>query len=354
MLTPLDRALDLHRPPLGIGAAPPHRRGIRRRGRGEHLHLLGGYPQFVVAEPAEIAHVVVGAARMGRDEVVCEVLVPAETVAGRIEHALEPAEDVASGLPHQLQDIVAHVLRCDLHLTGDVLRHQHVEVLVALPFIGDDHVVPYPGVHEDPPDPVDVRYGAQEVDLDRMVDPQLGAGTVQASPVLASPHGAFLPAFDAVHVGRRSPDVLDDAVETLLGGHPPDLCEDGLLGTGDDGGSLMGRYGAEGAVAVAPAMGGDGVPDGLHRLDLALLGVVGVDGVLEIRPVCGVQLLGRHAAHGPVLDEPSVAVPLAEGLRRYGIRVPSENLERLHERPAVLSRRHLLVRREAQASLGFR
>ena len=245
MLTPLDRALDLHRPPLGIGAAPPHRRGIRGRGGGEHLHLLGGYPQFVVAEPAEIAHVVVGAARMGRDEVVCEVLVPAETVAGGIEHAFEFAEDVASGLPHQLQDIVAHVLRCDLHLTGDVLRHQHVEVLVALPLVGDDHVVPYAGVHEDPPDPIDVRNGTEEVDLGGMVYPQLWTGAVQASAVLASAHGAFLPAFDAVHVGRRSPDVLDDAVEPFLRGHPLDLGEYGILGTGDDGGALMGGYGAE-------------------------------------------------------------------------------------------------------------
>ena len=74
----------------------------------------------------------------------------------------------------------------------------------------------------------------------------------------------------------------------------------------------MYRYGAEGACTVASAMGGDGVPDRLHRLHMTVLGVIRVDGVLVIRSVDGIQLLRGHGTLGAFLDEVSLTVSLTQ------------------------------------------
>ena len=115
----------------------------------------------------------------------------------------------------------------------------------------------------------------------------------------------------------------------------------------------MDGYGAERAIPVASPVGSYRIADRLHRLHLPVLGVVRVDGVLEIRSVGGIQLLRGHAPSRAVLDQPSVPVPLAERRSRDGIGIVPEDGIRLHECTAVVPVRDLLVGRELDAILGL-
>lgn len=291
---------------------------------------------------------------MGGDEVVRQELVPPHPAAAGIEHPLESLQDIRSRLPHEVEDPVADMLRCYLHLPRHMLGDERFQIGGTVPPVGEDHVVAYPGIHEDMPDPVDIGDGLEQGGLTGMIDRKSGAGLPdEASAVLAAAVGGLLGAFDAVHVGRRTSDILDHAVEALGRGQSPRLPEYGFLGTGDDRRTLMDGYGAERAVPVASPVGGYRIADRVHRLHLPVLGVVRVDGVLEIRSVGGIQLLRGHAPSRAVLDQPSVPVPLAERRSRDGIGIVPEDGIRLHECTAVVPVRDLLVGRELDAILGL-
>ena len=83
-------------------------------------------------------------------------------------------------------------------------------------------------------------------------------------------------------------------------------------------------------------MGGDGVPDGIHRFDVTLLRIVWVDLVLEIHLVDAVQRLGIQYLRGSVLDEIPVAGLLDQPPRIDGVAVVVELLEHAQEVGLVL------------------
>jgi hypothetical protein len=92
------------------------------------------------------------------------------------------------------------------------------------------------------------------------------------------------------------------------------LAQQGALAARDDVPALVHRDGAETALAVAAAVGGEGEADGLEGLDGAVISVKGVDvaGIRQlVDPVEGLRRGGRR---GRVLDE--VAGVLALGERR--------------------------------------
>ena len=163
---------------------------------------------------------------------------------------------------------------------------------------------------------------------------------VHASLVHAGAVLLLLGALEPVHVGRGSAHVPEDAVESLLGSDLPGLAEDGLLAPGYHGAALHHGYGAEVAFAVASAVGGDGVADGVHCLHVALLRVVGVDLVLVIQLVDPVQRLGVQVLRGRVLHQiPVLAGLLDESPCVYGVAVVVELLEHAHEVRLVLHAR---------------
>ena len=159
---------------------------------------------------------------------------------------------------------------------------------------------------------------------------------VHAPLVHARTELLLLGAFEAVHVGRRPSHIPEHAVESRFGCYLLGLPEDGLLAPGDDRPALHDGYGAEVAFAVASAVRGYGVPDGIHRFDVSLLRVVRVDFVLEIHLVDAVQRLGIQYLRGSVLDQIPVAGLLDKPPRIDGVAVVVELLEHAQEVGLVL------------------
>lgn len=216
MLTALHGPFHVYGLAVDVVAAPPHGGRVCRWCRGEDLDLLGMYRELPSAEAGQLLHVVVSAAGMGGDEVVRQELVPPHPAAAGIEHPLESLQDIRSRLPHEVEDPVADMLRCYLHLPRHMLGDERFQIGGTVPPVGEDHVVAYPGIHEDMPDPVDIGDGLEQGGLTGMIDRKSGAGLPdEASAVLAAAVDGLLGAFDAIHVGRRAADILDHAVETL-------------------------------------------------------------------------------------------------------------------------------------------
>ncbi len=332
--------------PVHVLPGAVHEGGDCGRRGGEDLHLLRVRPQIPVHEIRQLLHVPLTAAWVGGHEVVCQELVLPLAAVGPIEHVLEVKQDVRPGLPHAREHLARDVLRGDLQLPGNVVLHDAVHIILPAGLVGHDHVEAYPRGHEHLLHPRHCLYAVKEAYLSGMVDAQRGAGPgVQALPVRAGALLSLPGAFDAVHVGRRAPDVVDDAVEARSRCDPLCFCDDRIRGAGDHPPALMDGYGAERAFPVAPAVGGDGVLDSVHRPDHAVPGIVGMDGVLVVKHVDPVELLGRQAALGRVLDEETVAVPLSEALCGRRVAIMIEDAESVRElRPvggAFLVGRHL-------------
>lgn len=144
--------------------------------------------QHIAAVACEIPHVVLPASGMGRHEVVGQVEVPAASRDRVREHGTELLEYLPLGLTHEPQNARAHMLGCDLHLTGDVMGDDPVKVLAAVGPVGDYHVVPDAGVHEDVPHAGHLGDPAQQVRLPGVVDGKMGTGSgPEASAIRAHP-----------------------------------------------------------------------------------------------------------------------------------------------------------------------
>ena len=78
---------------------------------------------------------------MGRYEVVGQEKVLSAPLRASVEVVLELQELVGAGLAHCTEYSAAHMLRSDLHLTGDVVPDQCLQIIVPVP-VGEDHVVP--------------------------------------------------------------------------------------------------------------------------------------------------------------------------------------------------------------------
>jgi len=164
---------------------------------------------------------------MGGYEVVCEEDVLAASLGAAVEHPLEFQQSIGTRFAHQPQHIPAHMLRSYLHLSGYMVLHQGLQIVIPFDVIGEDHIVPYPGADEDL---LDAGYGpdpVQQSDLAAMVYVQLRAWTVtKTSLVPARTDPVLLETIYAVHVGRWSSDIAYDAVEIGLGGHLRGLTDD--------------------------------------------------------------------------------------------------------------------------------
>ena len=120
--------------------------------------------------------------------------------------------------------------------------------------------------------------------------------------------GLFDPGLvQAVHVGRRAAEIVDDAAPLRMLGHAPDLLEDGTLAAGDDPVALVKGQGAERTAAPAAAVRLDREP-GHAQLGEALGDAAG-----ERQAVDAVEIGGGIVRRG-VLDDEAVGVLLGDRL----------------------------------------
>ena len=120
-------------------ARVPHRSGGRHRRRQEGLHLVR--TEAVLLEPQrQLEHVIIGGARMGRDEVRDQVLLLARLLRELVEQLLEPVVGTHAGLHHLRQRPFANGLRRDLQVAANVVLREFLDVLRRL----DGEVIAHP------------------------------------------------------------------------------------------------------------------------------------------------------------------------------------------------------------------
>ena len=152
-----------------------------------------------------------------------------------------------------------------------------------------------------------------------------------ASLILARTGLLLLETLETIHVGGRSAHIADDTIEFGVRRETFDLPDDGLLAPGDDRTALHHSDGTEVALTIASTVGGDGVPDRVHRLDVTLCRIVRVNGVLELHPVYPVQELGVRQRGRRVLDQIPLPMRLCETFRGERFAVVVECLICPHE-----------------------
>jgi len=97
----------------GVGSGPVHEAGIGGWCRGENLHLFRSDFQLLADELSQFQHMVHGAARVGRDQVIGEKLLFAGFPGKAVKFFLERQQQINRGLAHFLQDFGLTVFRSD-------------------------------------------------------------------------------------------------------------------------------------------------------------------------------------------------------------------------------------------------
>ncbi len=157
--------------------------------------------------------------------------------------------------------------------------------------VGQQQVVAEAGGDEDLLDALQAAHLAQQFHLRVVVHLQHRAERGgQAAAGRADAAGELLGAFEAVHVGGRAAQVVDIAFEFGDVGELAGFRQDRLRAAPAHGAPFVDGDGAEVALAVAAAVGGDRKADRLQRLDLAAALVIGMLGALEIEGVDRIQL----------------------------------------------------------------
>ena len=189
------------------------------------------------------------------------------------------------------------------------------QVLVAVLLVVQDHVVADAGCHEDLLDALQLADFAQQVDLRLVVDFEHGTD-IRRDAALGRADAAleFLVALEAVHVGGRAAQILNVTFEFGMLCQPLGFSHDGFLTAPADRASLVDSDGAEVALAVTAAMGGDRKADRIQQAHGTLLLVVRMLRSFVVQRVNGIKL-GLCLMRGRrVLDQPAVAVLLAQSL----------------------------------------
>ena len=307
----------LHGP--GIQARVVHHRGDRGGGGVEVLDLLG----HVAHVPDVLGQgdgVLQPGARVGGHEIGHHVLIEMHLGAELLIFFHEALVDRVPGLAHEVQHMVADVLRGHPELARDVVFHQLPEegvVLVRQQVVEADAAADedlfHPGQGPELP---------QQLHVVRVIRPEIPAGPGEEALLPgADPLGELLFAGGEPEVGRGAAHVVDVALEFRVFGHAFSFPEDGLVAPGLDDAALVEGDGAEGAAAEAAPVGGQAELDLLDGRDAAELLVAGVVGILVGQVVGLVHLRLGQGLLGRVLDHELPAVGLDQGLGREGVRV---------------------------------
>ena len=305
----------LHGARINLGVV--HRGGQRTRRGIKILHLLGH-----VADAVEVLRehdgVIKRCTRMRAHQIGHKILLAAQLFVDAGIPLAELLVHLEGRLAHVVQGVVAHVLRRDLQLTGDVVLDQFAEERIVL--LGHHVVVAQTGAHEHLLHALDAAQLTQQFEVIRVVCfDVLAGGWEQTALVLAAAVFLLLFAGRKAEIRGRAADIVDVSLES---GHLGDLfcfLDHALVTAHLNVASLMERERAEVARAEAAAVVDDGE---LHLLNggYAAERFVGRMISSHIRQrVNMVHLFGGQWLCGRVLHKDALAVPLENRLAAHGI-----------------------------------
>lgn len=212
----------------GVEFGVVHQGGVGGGSGGEDLHLLGVEAQLLADEAFEALHVSLGTAGVSGNEVVGEELALAGGLRAAVKLLFEAQQGGWAGLTHVGKYGLVAVFGGELHLAGDVVVDEVIYVSGGVLWIGQEQVGADAGGDEDLLDAGQATQRLEQVELGAVVDRQEGAGVgVEAALMRAGAGFELVGALEAVHIGGRAAEVVDDALELGVAGE--------LFGLGEDG-----------------------------------------------------------------------------------------------------------------------
>ncbi len=260
-------------------------------------------------EHGELHRFLQGAARVARHKIRHQILLLAAFLCCGIEPLLKLLIDLDMRLAHEIQHLVAGVLRRHLELTAHVILHKLVQKIVVLVL---EHIVePDTGTYEYLFDPLYGPQSAQKMYIVAVVGYEVLAGSGrQALLPLAHAVLLLLLAGGVTEVRRRSADIVDITLEPWIFRELHCFLVYAVLASGLDPAPLMERYRTEVAEAEAPTVMRDGKLDLLYRRNAALLFVHRVVHT-HVRELVGVvELRLGNTALGRVLHQHFITMAL--------------------------------------------
>ena len=215
-----------------------------------------------------------------------------------------------------------------LQLPGNVVPDNLFQVFRPMGGILQDQIVADAGADKYFFDPWQFPQFFQEGDLAAMIRLQLRADRrSQAAFAAAGPFDAFVPAFDAIHVGGGSAHILNDPFKFGMSAQRGRFSQQGGLATVGDGSALMNGYGAEMAFAVASPVGGQAEADSCKGAHRPPGGIMRMNTVFIAKLMDMIQLGRCQGKLGWVVDQIAPVLLLAEPFGGDWIVVPKETLE---------------------------
>ncbi len=212
----------------GVQLGVVHQCGVGGGSWGENLHLLRVEAQLFADETFEALHVSLGTAGVSGDEVVGEELALAGSMRASVELFFEAQQGSHARLTHKVENGLFAVLGGQLHLPGDVVVDQIIQVSGGVPRIGLEQVGADAGGDEDFLDAGQAAQRLEQLELGAVVDRQVRAGFgVEAALTRAGAGFELAGTLETVHIGGRAAEVVDDALELGVTGE--------LFGLGEDG-----------------------------------------------------------------------------------------------------------------------
>ncbi len=298
-----------------LARVPHRRRGGHRRGQ-ECLHLVGAIA--VLLQPQrELEHVLVGRARMRRDEVRDQVLLLARFLREFLEQLLEAVIRADAGLHHLRQRPFADRFRRDLEIAADVMLDQLLDVLGRL----DREVVTHARADQHLADSRQRARAPIQFDQRHVVGVEIraDAGIHARRPATCRLDRRRL-ARESIHVGSRAAEVGDHAGEARHRvAHGLDLVDDRFFRAALDDAALVLGDRAERAAAEAAALDRNREADHLVCRDLRLP-VERMRHAPIRQLVDRIHLLGRERQRRRIEPHIDVAMALHERTRVTRIR----------------------------------
>ena len=235
-----------------------------------------------------------GATRMGRDEIRYQLLAQPRFAVDTQEQVTKAQIVLPRRLAHEFQDRIRAMLGCHLQSSGHMARYQLLGVRFA------HQIVANTGPHKSVLHVRQFVHRTQDVQQRSKILIQIFAySRLQATGACTFLTKRHILAVHSVHVRRWSTQVADDAVPIRQAAQTLYLAQDGCLAATHYLLALVGRDGAERATAKTAAMHTYRPLDHVVRRNAFVL-VFGVRRVLIRQIEHGIQLFGRHRRIGRI------------------------------------------------------
>ena len=247
--------------------------------------------QLFVGKAAQILHIRQGAARMSGNKIICQKLLVRRVFIEPVKKHPKLLQLFDTRFSHQRQDLRIMMLRRDLHLTGDMITADLIQVMGTRAGIRKDHVITDAGCGHKLLDAGDPPGTLQQARQFFMIDPQRRTGLREKTAfILAAAVFLLFQALKPVHICRRTAHIGDDPAETGERCNVLDFFKDRIFRPPLDCPSFMNRDRAEVALPVTAAMGRHGKADRLQRFDCPLFLVIRMDVPFVRQGINSIQL----------------------------------------------------------------